>query len=180
MEEQRDPGPGSSSGAPRRVPVGERSNRVRWFAGRVHEVLDEVKEMVARRAVPQPTGPMHADGPLTNDARLDVPSTVICTGFPPNRSRRPSRRATTGSPASPSCATSSTSTSPPATGRCGHGPRSWPRSSARSRRRTPRAEWLALRPRRAPRVGRGPLRGPERAPAPSTTGCPQVPNRRSK
>ena len=34
-----------------------------------------------RRAVPQPGGALR-DGPtLDNDARLDVPSTVICTGF---------------------------------------------------------------------------------------------------
>ena len=44
-------------------------------------LTDDVKEMVAGRAVPQPSGPTRAGDPLTNDARLDVPSTVICTSF---------------------------------------------------------------------------------------------------
>ena len=35
-----------------------------------------------RRAVPQPGGILRDAVPLTNDARLDLPSTVICTGFP--------------------------------------------------------------------------------------------------
>lgn len=33
------------------------------------------------RAVPQPGGTLREELPLTNDARLDVPSTVICTAF---------------------------------------------------------------------------------------------------
>jgi pimeloyl-ACP methyl ester carboxylesterase len=35
-----------------------------------------------RRAVPQPGGVLREGAELTNDARLDLPSTVICTGFP--------------------------------------------------------------------------------------------------
>jgi pimeloyl-ACP methyl ester carboxylesterase len=35
-----------------------------------------------RRAVPQPGGVLRQAPVLTNEARLDVPSTVICTGFP--------------------------------------------------------------------------------------------------
>ncbi len=35
-----------------------------------------------RRAVPEPAGPMRDAPELTNDARLDVPSLVICTAFP--------------------------------------------------------------------------------------------------
>jgi pimeloyl-ACP methyl ester carboxylesterase len=34
------------------------------------------------RAVPEPAGAVREAARLTNDARLDVPSTVICTGFP--------------------------------------------------------------------------------------------------
>ena len=34
-----------------------------------------------RRAVPEPGGVFREAIALTNDARLDVPSTVICTGF---------------------------------------------------------------------------------------------------
>jgi pimeloyl-ACP methyl ester carboxylesterase len=35
-----------------------------------------------RRAVPQPGGTLREAAELTNDARLDLPSTLICTGFP--------------------------------------------------------------------------------------------------
>jgi pimeloyl-ACP methyl ester carboxylesterase len=35
-----------------------------------------------RRAVPQPGGSLGGGPRLTNDARLDVPSTIVCTGFP--------------------------------------------------------------------------------------------------
>lgn len=42
---------------------------------------EEQLEMFRRRAVPQPGGVLREAPTLTNDARLDVPSTVICTGF---------------------------------------------------------------------------------------------------
>jgi pimeloyl-ACP methyl ester carboxylesterase len=35
-----------------------------------------------RRAVPQPGGALREEIALTNDARLDVPSTIICTAYP--------------------------------------------------------------------------------------------------
>ena len=38
-------------------------------------------ETFRRRAVPQPGSALREAAELTNDARLDVPSTVICTGF---------------------------------------------------------------------------------------------------
>ena len=34
------------------------------------------------RAVPEPAGPVRETAELTNDARLDVPTTIICTGAP--------------------------------------------------------------------------------------------------
>jgi pimeloyl-ACP methyl ester carboxylesterase len=34
------------------------------------------------RAVPEPGGVISGSAELTNDARLDVPTTIICTGFP--------------------------------------------------------------------------------------------------
>ena len=44
-------------------------------------LTDEQLERFRRRAVPEP-GAVLRDAPeLTNDARLDVPSTVVCTGF---------------------------------------------------------------------------------------------------
>jgi pimeloyl-ACP methyl ester carboxylesterase len=43
---------------------------------------DEQLEIFRRRAVPQPGASLREAAELTNDARLDVPSTVICTGFP--------------------------------------------------------------------------------------------------
>jgi pimeloyl-ACP methyl ester carboxylesterase len=45
-------------------------------------VTEEQKETFRQRAVPQPGGVLRGAAALTNDARLDVPSTVICTAFP--------------------------------------------------------------------------------------------------
>jgi pimeloyl-ACP methyl ester carboxylesterase len=42
---------------------------------------DDQLEAFRRRAVPQPGGVLREGATLTNDARLDVPSTVVCTGF---------------------------------------------------------------------------------------------------
>jgi pimeloyl-ACP methyl ester carboxylesterase len=38
-------------------------------------------ETFRRRAVPEPGAALREGAELTNDARLDIPSTVICTGF---------------------------------------------------------------------------------------------------
>ena len=43
---------------------------------------EEQLETFRRRAVPQPGGVLREGVELTNDARLDVPTTVIATGFP--------------------------------------------------------------------------------------------------
>ena len=42
---------------------------------------DEQLETFRRRAVPEPGGVLRGSVELTNDARLDIPSTVICTGY---------------------------------------------------------------------------------------------------
>lgn len=42
---------------------------------------EEQLETFRRRAVPEPGGVLREALVLTNDARMDVPSTVICTGF---------------------------------------------------------------------------------------------------
>ncbi len=42
---------------------------------------DEQLDRFSRRAVPEPGGALREGPLLTNDARLDVPSTVVCTGF---------------------------------------------------------------------------------------------------
>ena len=39
-------------------------------------------ETFRQRAVPQPGGVLREATVLTNDARLDIPSTIVCTGFP--------------------------------------------------------------------------------------------------
>ena len=44
-------------------------------------LTEEQLETFRRRAVPEPGGVLREALELTNDARLDVPSTVICTGF---------------------------------------------------------------------------------------------------
>jgi pimeloyl-ACP methyl ester carboxylesterase len=43
---------------------------------------EEQKETFRQRAVPVPGGVLREAAELTNDARRDIPSTVICTGFP--------------------------------------------------------------------------------------------------
>lgn len=48
------------------------------FEGISDEQLDEF----SRRAIPQPGGAIREAAELTNDARLDIPSTVLCTSFP--------------------------------------------------------------------------------------------------
>ena len=42
---------------------------------------EEQKETFRQRAVPEPGAILREGAELTNDARLDIPSTVICTGF---------------------------------------------------------------------------------------------------
>jgi len=44
-------------------------------------LTEEQLETFRSRAVPEPGGVLREALPLTNDARRDVPSTVICTGF---------------------------------------------------------------------------------------------------
>jgi pimeloyl-ACP methyl ester carboxylesterase len=50
------------------------------------ESLDGITEAqlatFRERAVPQPAGPIRESAELTNAARLDLPSTLICTAFP--------------------------------------------------------------------------------------------------
>ena len=43
---------------------------------------EEQLETFRKRAVPQPGGVLREGVELTNDARRDIPSTIICTGFP--------------------------------------------------------------------------------------------------
>jgi pimeloyl-ACP methyl ester carboxylesterase len=43
---------------------------------------DEQLETFRQRAVPQPGGVLREGAKLTNDARCDIPSTIVCTGFP--------------------------------------------------------------------------------------------------
>ena len=45
-------------------------------------LTEEQMETFRQRAVPQPGGVVREGAELTNDARCDIPSTVICTGFP--------------------------------------------------------------------------------------------------
>ncbi len=44
-------------------------------------ISDEQKETFRQRAVPEPGGVMRGSVELTNEARRDIPSTLICTGF---------------------------------------------------------------------------------------------------
>jgi pimeloyl-ACP methyl ester carboxylesterase len=42
---------------------------------------EDQKETFRKRAVPQPAGVLREGADLTNDARLDIPTTVICTAY---------------------------------------------------------------------------------------------------
>jgi len=59
---------------------------LRWEEVEAEENLDglsaEQLETFRQRAIPQPASSMREAAELANDARLDVPSVVICTGFP--------------------------------------------------------------------------------------------------
>jgi len=46
---------------------------------------EEQLETFRRRAVPQPGSALREAAELSNDARLDVPTVVVCTGFPAER-----------------------------------------------------------------------------------------------
>ena len=45
-------------------------------------LTEEQLDTFRRRSVPEPAGVLCQAHQFTNDARLDVPSTIICTGFP--------------------------------------------------------------------------------------------------
>ncbi len=49
---------------------------------------EEQLETFRQRAVPEPGGVLREHIELTNDARLDVPTTMICTGFPSKEIRK--------------------------------------------------------------------------------------------
>ena len=57
-----------------------------WAEIEEEENLDgltaEQKETFRQRALPEPGALLREAVPLTNEARLDIPTTVICTGFP--------------------------------------------------------------------------------------------------
>ena len=56
-----------------------------WEEVSAEETLDGLSEdqlvTFRRRAVPEPGGVLREAAELTNDTRLDIPSTVICTGY---------------------------------------------------------------------------------------------------
>jgi hypothetical protein len=45
------------------------------------ELTEQQKETFRERAVPEPGGVLRDAPSLTNEARLDIPSTAICTGY---------------------------------------------------------------------------------------------------
>jgi pimeloyl-ACP methyl ester carboxylesterase len=122
---------------------------------------EEQLETFRQRAVPEPGGVFREVLELTNDARLDLPTTMICTGFPAEQIRRPPRSTTgPGSPASASSATSHGSTCRRATGRCGRDRRISQRSSPTSRAQP--ADRRRAAPRRAARHRKRVARQPHR------------------
>ena len=51
-------------------------------------LTEEQIETFKQRAVPEPGGVLREELELTNDARLDLPTTMICTGFPSEQIRK--------------------------------------------------------------------------------------------
>jgi len=49
---------------------------------------EEQLETFRQRAIPEPGGVLREELELTNDARLDLPTTMICTGFPSEQIRK--------------------------------------------------------------------------------------------
>jgi pimeloyl-ACP methyl ester carboxylesterase len=49
---------------------------------------EEQLETFRQRAIPEPGGVLREERALTNDARLDLPTTMICTGFPSEQIRK--------------------------------------------------------------------------------------------
>ena len=122
----------------RSTPAFEGDKAFNWDELAEEENLDglteEQIETFRQRAVPEPGGVLREDLELTNDARLDLPTTMICTGFPSEQIRKAATehdwawlagvrelRNITGS------------TCPRATGRCGRARRTSRRSSPTSR-----------------------------------------------
>jgi pimeloyl-ACP methyl ester carboxylesterase len=66
-----------------------------WADIEAEENLDGLteaqKDTFRRRAVPVPGGVLRDAMALTNDARRDIPSTIICTGFPSDQVQRYAR-----------------------------------------------------------------------------------------
>jgi pimeloyl-ACP methyl ester carboxylesterase len=66
-----------------------------WDALAAEENLDGLSEAqletFRRRAVPEPGGLIRESAELTNDARRDIPSTMICTGFTADQYRTSAR-----------------------------------------------------------------------------------------
>jgi pimeloyl-ACP methyl ester carboxylesterase len=65
-------------GAEKPLPSREELEQEENLDGLSEDQLDTFR----RRAVPEPGGVLRDAIELTDDARLDVPSTVICTGYP--------------------------------------------------------------------------------------------------
>ncbi len=65
---------------------GDAEKPIDWESVKEEENLDGLSEAqmdtFRRRAIPMPGGVFREAVKLTNDARRDIPSTIICTGFP--------------------------------------------------------------------------------------------------
>jgi pimeloyl-ACP methyl ester carboxylesterase len=96
----------------------------------------EQLETFRRRAVPEPGAALREAPVLTNDARLDVPSTVACTTFSSEQIKGAVELGYAWVGGLAELRNLSTSTCRRATGRCGRAPGSSPGSSATSPRLT--------------------------------------------
>jgi pimeloyl-ACP methyl ester carboxylesterase len=123
-----DSGPGTGASEPE---FDGAEKPMPWDELKEEENLDglseEQLESFRRRAVPEPGGVLREAPQLTNDARLDVPSTAICTAYTSDEYKAAVEEgyAWLGG-ASRSYGTSPGSTCRRATGRCGRARKTWP------------------------------------------------------
>ena len=110
-----------------------------WTEENLDELSGEQLETLRQRAVPEPSGVIRDTVELTNDARLDIPSTLICTRYSSKQYQEAVDEGYAWLAGLKEVRNITWVDLPTSHGRCGRARRSSPRSSATSRRRTPRA-----------------------------------------
>jgi hypothetical protein len=135
---------------------------------------EEQLETFRERSVPEPGSSLREGAQLSNEARRDIPSTVVATGYSSEEYKEAAKEGHAWLDGLNELRDVTWSTCRRATGRCGHVRTSSPRSSATSRRGHPSPS--AAPPGRGARSGRGSPRrawsgAARRAPSPWRRSC---------